>query len=993
MTDWDDDPIGINKRVVINEVDGWLENCSEFTLIHINIRSINKHWNELNATLSDHIGKFHVLALTEVGVRCKDEISTYYNIDGYELIYNVRNGKRGGGIFLYVLNKIRVTSIISSFTFFEGIDCELTLENNTKIKLLTIYRPPDLSRTSFLSELENIIVNTKHKNAIILGDTNLDTMSKKETSIIQLENIIAVNGFYKCIVGATREEIRDGKLSVSCIDHIFVRSNAKSINSAIATLKITDHYMVMVDINFSSSESKGQFNNSDGNGKECTKFREKSLHNQLKTFDWQSLMGVDGVNDTDELYQDILKVFNKFYLACCYSSKLGGNRNKKKWLTTETKNKMKQRDSMFRKWKDCKNNLRLFYESEYKKLRAEVQKESDRDMANFFKDKFERDRGDLAKTWQNISMVLGKKKRQTVDEVLNSYLRKQFSSKDIANNFSKTFIDEVSRTMHHCNIVTSEKVECQDQLQSMYMPHVTAKDIMDIISKMDVNKPPGCDGVRVRDLKTLSLQISPLLVKVVNNTLDTAKIPETLKMSIIKPVYKKGDHMCFSNYRPIALLPVIEKITERCIANKLNDYLTKFNIINENQYGFQKGKSTTDLLMTFSDYVNMNLNDNFHVLALFIDFSKAFDTINHHKLLVALEKIGVRGPLLMWFKDYLHNRSLKVQVNDHLSEKVQINSGVPQGSILGPVLYLIYVNEMFGCVTKCRMFMYADDTVVVVAHRNIVSAANILQHEFTNVLKWTHDHDLICNPNKTKVMHLCSPLNRQRFDCIKVLSHSYDCLHNNSQNFCKCTESIENVDDHIYLGIKIDRFFTWKPHIHEVCSRLRSVAFCMYKIRPCVPTPLLRTIYFALAESIMSYGILAWGNASKSHMQQISNIQNKLIKNISAKPENKMLTINQLYRNLNILPVSANYAYKLIIKFFFNNDFKILQPNQLMSARLRNRDRYITPTFVNKHGKRTFKYIIPVLFNDLPPEIASLEKYKIAKDEVRKWILTNLSDV
>ena len=259
-----------------------------------------------------------------------------------------------------------------------------------------------------------------------------------------------------------------------------------------------------------------------------------------------------------------------------------------------------------------------------------------------------------------------------------------------------------------------------------------SKCIKKIISELDDSKQPGLDGIRARDLKLLKDKISKIITKLVNISLVTGQVPNNLKISIVRPVNKKGDHLLLSNYRPIAIMCVIEKIIERCIYLKLTNYLQQHGIINKFQYGFQKNKSTSDLLSLFSNYVNSKLNDNHHIVALFVDFSKAFDTINHEKLIIALENAGVRGPMLTWFCNDLLNRHYLVKVGFNYSFKMPYNHGVPQGSILGPVLYLIYVNSMIENLKKCQSYMYADDTVLMSSHKDIVVAERRLLNDFNN---------------------------------------------------------------------------------------------------------------------------------------------------------------------------------------------------------------------------------------------------------------------
>lgn len=438
----------------------------------------------------------------------------------------------------------------------------------------------------------------------------------------------------------------------------------------------------------------------------------------------------------------------------------------------------------------------------------------------------------------------------------------------------------------------------------------------------------------------------------------------------------------------------IEKILERCVYLMMNEYLINFNIISEFQFGFQKNKSTSDLLSIFSNFINSKLNDNQHVIALFIDFSKAFDTINHSLLISSLDAIGIRGPALSWFMNYLENRHILVKIGSTYSIRMSCDTGVPQGSILGPMLYLIYVNSMINSVGNCQAYMYADDTVLLSSHKDLKVAESNLQQDFNNILKWCHDNELVINASKTKIVHICSPHNQKKLTPINITFHTYNCLHTLRRGLgqCKsCSLKIDTVNTYVYLGITVDRHFTWTAHIDTLCKRLRHCAFSLYKLKFILPSDIMRTVYLALVESILSYGLLSWGNASKTHIEKILSIQNKIITCIASK-RLRHIDVSQYYRDINILPISDLYVYRLILKYYFQPEFKIIEDHKV-NTRLRLLNNYKIPSFNNKHGKRMLQYNIPEIFNSLPIDLRTFTKYSTLKKYVKEWLLSrNISN-
>jgi hypothetical protein len=395
--------------------------------------------------------------------------------------------------------------------------------------------------------------------------------------------------------------------------------------------------------------------------------------------------------------------------------------------------------------------------------------------------------------------------------------------------------------------------------------------------------------------------------------------------------------------------------------------------------------------LLFSDFINNKLNDRWHVIALFIDFSKAFDTLNLEKLIDALESIGIRGNLLHWFIDYLTDRSILVKIGNKFSVKKYSMSGVPQGSILGPILYLIYVNNMARYVNNCKIYQYADDTVLVATDRNVEVAEKMLQTDFTHMLKWTHDKDLVINVEKTKLMHICSPFDEHKDRKIEITVHSHACLHEQStsrfqRENCDCVDLIENVNRFTYLGLTIDKHFTWKPHINTLCKKMRSCAFQLYNLKYILPFSLLRSVYIALTESIITYGILAWGNATKTHIQQITLLQTKILRRMIPDDKREVIkSVAGIYEFCRVLPVNLIYEFRLYLQFYFTDTFRNLEDPKI-NTRARSKGIFQIPKHNNKHGKRTLRHSIPTLFNQLPTDMKTIKSYKCLKLEMKKFM-------
>lgn len=946
---------------------------------HLNIRSLRKNWEELLIVLQDVIGTFDVLALTEISVNVVDDA---YCLPGYNAFSKTRSVRKGGGILLFVRNDIKFNFVNINFNNFEGLLGKLIVNGNA-LSLLVVYRPPEGCRKSFVLEVEEFITQ-QHKNdsLLLVGDVNINLFNDDDYRVQEYENMMSENGFRRCIYGATREEISGGRESSTCIDHVYARIRDCQVESVIYLIKISDHYMIGVDVH--KEKFKDLKKNTDKETK--NKICEHTLKQAFKGVEWNELLRFNECND---LYDNIVKTFSTCYEKASFT-KISEKKIvfRKDWMSLELLKAIQERDKLFQRWKNCKSIVRAIYMADYKKSRNLVCAKIKKAKIKFYSNEIEKAKHSMKETWEILNKLSGKCKKKGVDETISKYLGKTNSNEVIVNTFAESFVTEIVKIQHNCSITTQHGNMMNPAMQSMFMPIVHSAEVEEMIEKMNVNKQPGLDGIRVKDMQYLNKEIGVVIAHLINLSIKSGIVPDNLKTSIVRPIYKKGDHLLYTNYRPISLLPVIEKILERVIVVRLTNYLEEFGIISKYQYGFQKGKGTNDLLNTFSDFVNTNLNNNFHVVALFIDFSKAFDTINHKILLNSLQNIGIAGPLLVWFENYLRNRRIIVKVSNTYSFPKDIVTGVPQGSNLGPILYIIYVNHVFRLLHESNIFMYADDTVLLAAHRDIECAIEELQINFNRLLQWTHDNALVINSDKTKIIHICSPFNVQKYATINVIFHSHNCLHTLRSDTCNsCIVHIEVVDSIVYLGVTIDRHFTWKPHINLLCNRLRACNYLLYNINYILPINLRKLMYSALVESLLSYGLLAWGNASMGHLYKLFAIQKRILKTIAPPNIKYGLNVgNDLFKALGFLRIYELFEYKLILMYYFSSDYKF-KYDSVKDTRAKTGGMYKLPSHKNKHGKRRLGYTVPEVFNRIPPDLKDFNKYAHVKIGIKMWLL------
>lgn len=373
-------------------------------------------------------------------------------------------------------------------------------------------------------------------------------------------------------------------------------------------------------------------------------------------------------------------------------------------------------------------------------------------------------------------------------------------------------------------------------------------------------------------------------------------------------MHKGGDKDDVNNYRPISVLPSISKILEKLINNRLLNYLNKYNLISKSQFGFRQGLSTEDAVTALSSIVTGHVDQGRKCITVFLDFKKAFDTVSIPILLQKLELHGIRGSPLALLTDYLHERKQRVKIGEVVSKDISVTYGVPQGSVLGPTLFLLYINDLCSmAVEDGHIFSYADDTAIVFSGRSWDEVKHKAEKGLAKVDEWLKINLLSLNIAKTN--YICFTMNNrtQPDPMFNIKIHK---CRLESQS-CKCSK-ISKVDSVKYLGVIIDRRLSWHAHLEQLMSRTRKLMWIFKNLRHVASPILLKQIYVALVQSIFNYCIPVWGGATKTHFLGLERAQRSLLKVMSLKPYR--YPTEMLYSDLNILSVRKLYILNSILK-------------------------------------------------------------------------------
>ena len=484
---------------------------------------------------------------------------------------------------------------------------------------------------------------------------------------------------------------------------------------------------------------------------------------------------------------------------------------------------------------------------------------------------------------------------------------------------------------------------------------------------LNPKKATGPDLVSPRDLFLASSElVTQSLLPLYKNSLTSASFPRDWKLSRVTPVFKKGKPCDVNNYRPISLLSIPGKILEAVVCNSINDHLQSHNLLSRNQWGFRKNRSTEGLLLHMTETWKSALDQGLVVGVLFVDFRKAFDSVNHSILLEKLKATGISGSLFSWLANYLSNRNQFVQISGKKSALQPVKYGVPQGSILGPRLFSIYVNDLPEFISYGNLYMFADDTTVYTIGKDTGTVISSLQCILSQLHMWCAANRLIAHESKTEAMIV----SRSSFiGPLPALRYS--------------TKTIEFKSSSKCLGLTIDNKLSWQDHIRNVCSLFNKKLAVLKRIK-FLPQSTLESIYFNSIIPSVVYNIVVWGSVSPSLMEDIERIHMRAIRVVCKLPMTTSTDEIKKLRQWN--PISLYYVKRLLVLTYQSyhslntEDLNILISKVKTNYSLRNSLNLEVPRPRSEIGRSSFKHRAALAWNLLPhhvKECANLRSFKI----------------
>jgi hypothetical protein len=964
-------------------------------LIHQNIRSLRKNFDMFIAEVLTQETFPDIIILTEIWIYQDEKM--LYEIPGYTMEGSFNEKYRAGGVVVYLKNEICQCLSFIKLEFRSSDALHFSFKFNCyNFDIISIYRLHEHSVNYFCDEISDYFFrreNSKSKlsNFFIIGDINIDILVKNTEndnykfvmSYLGFESLInCPTRIAQCSAGGTEQ------ITKTCIDHIFARipdKNKISVKCEVVDAGITDHCMCVAVL-----ELKGQTIADDAASLPVTgdasRFRidYALLREKLLNVDWSAVYSSNDASQAYDIFVNILQDlihFSKKEIRKKYVFK-----KIKPWMTDNICARIQFRQFLYKKLKNNENNRKL--KQNYIRYRNKLHNDIVTQKQNYYRNVFENCKGNQKETWRVLNEVTGQKTRAQSNyclEVNNDMITDQQKVAEEFNKYFLTVVDTLS-----CQYDKNKEVlaiDCSDlfpdvrETSSIFVTPVSVEELEKIVSSLKSGKSPGHDGLSSHLVKSIFKEISKVLVYLINLSISTGVFPYALKESIVIPIHKKGVSTCCSNFRPISLVPTFSKIYEKIMKQRVVRYLEKIKFFSNNQFGFREGLSTESAIMEFINKVNNGINDNKKVSGLFLDIAKAFDTVNHKILLEKLFNCGIRGVAYNWFCSFLVNRRQRVRINGFLSGEGVIKHGVPQGSVMGPILFLIYINDLCNGNFNGTVTSFADDTALCYVQSNHHAIEQAINKDLLVLRWWFVRNNMVLSPEKTVFIDFS--LRSEVKVSKKIVYKCFKCLGKNSNCDNSCV-NIKECKDVKYLGINIDNELNWKVHISKLIGKLNQQLRVFYFLRELTTIDVLRTVYFSLVHSKLEYGISAWGGTYISNISSLMVLQKHFIRIISR--SHVRVSSMPLFIKLDILPLRHLFFYKTI-KIFLKGKWPFIFVNNIYRDRLRGQKNIPVPKPNNTHFTKTYPFLAPRLYNRLPDEIKNIDKIKYFLKRLRIWLL------
>ena len=934
------------------------------TVMYSNIdQSLTGKLNELIGNIEIH--RPDIIMLTEIEPKHKKDPTkqikdSEINIPNYALFTN-QIKKRGVAIYIKnELNPRDCTAIINE-KFEECVFCEFEGVNDEKILIGCMYKSPNSSKEN----VENMMKTLKNENVnkydviCITGDFNYPKINwnLSESATGECEEFVeCLKDAYliQKVIKPTRNARQNQKANL--IDLVLV--NDESIISDIihcAPLGASDHDCLYFQLYLQKKrikrESRKKYDLNKGNYKEIRK--------NMKKTDWADMENKNIEEGWTFLKDKIIDQMNKHIPK---SKMTNTKKYKPVWMNDKILRKIKKKYHAFKRYLITKQGKE--YEKYIRQRNAckkEIKKAKKKHEENIAKgckedpSKFWKYVNDRCKTNVGISSLRDKDGNLKTSDKERADILNEF--------FTSVFLKEDMTNIPNMGEGSFSKGKIMSDIE------ITPESVEKKLNALKPNKAQGPDQIPPRVLKELSKELAVPLSILFKKSIEEGKIPEEWKFAEVTAIFKKGNKTDPGNYRPVSLTCICCKLLEQFIRDGIVEHMTENDLYNDGQHGFRKQRSCITQLLEVYDELTEMIDEGKNIDIIYLDFKKAFDSIPHERLLMKMKAYGITGKTLEWVRDFLIGREQRVRVGNDYSENSKVTSGIPQGSILGPVLFTLFINDLpENLNAHCKIF--ADDTKIYEESNNHAK----IQEDLYLMQRWTEQWNLYFNVAKCKVMHIGKNNPKQKY---------YMKIENEQQVLDTCEEEKD-------LGITFDSNLNFENHISNITKKANQMLGIIRRTFTYIDKNILLKLYKALVRSHLEYGNVIWNPHLKKHSIQIERIQRRATK---LAPECKNMNYAQRLQFLKLFSLKGRrirgdliQVYKIfqqIDDIHINKILPIASFNKTRNQDFKLRHRYCKKDI----RKYTFSFRVVDLWNSLPTEIKnapSLNSFKNRLDKNKK---------
>ena len=834
--------------------------------------------------------------------------------------------------------------------------------------ICTAYRPPCTnSEWIDLFEEELSIAQTTDLEIILMGDFNFDfgiNLNKKWHNLIELFDLTQF----------VSKPTRVTESSSTIIDHIYSTNPENIIESFVPSLSISDHFPICFTRKINNKIRKTEHITT--RYRSFKNFNEDSFRADLASDLNNFTVDQPDINKDISVWYNIIQKHLDQHAP--YKTSRVKTKKLPEWYNQEIALARRKRDNFKQRklWAD------------YKVFRNKTKDLIRKAKRNHFSDTVTKSK-DTKTIWQHFRKVNNKNissnsglpeeiifdnKRYTKSEDIAAKLNQYFSS--ISEIFKDTDSEQLDTDFNKLKHFVDSKVPNNTYFK---IPVITSEQVCRIISTLDSSKAIGLDGIGPRIIKLIDHLLSPSIAALINKSMLTGRFPDQFKLAKVFPIHKTGSKSDPANYRPISILPTISKIFERHVNKHLMAYLNKYGLIHETQSGFRQKHSCQTALVKLVDQWMSCIDKGDIIGSLFLDFRKAFDLVNHNILIKKLSVYKIRSSSLQWFTSYLESRQQTIDSGQGMSIRSLIRSGVPQGSILGPILFLLFINDLPLLLKHCQADFFADDATAHTSNQDIETINTELQSDFSIAVSWSKQNELPINYDKTKYMILGSKKRVQD-------EHQLDLRADN--------RTIDKVSTQRLLGIFFDDQLSWTTHIDHLCSTLSSKISLLRQISAYVPQDIQKLYYQSYIVPLLNYGCNTWGTTSSANIERLSKLQKRaariILKADFMTPSKLMFeTLGWLSVPKRLLYNKAILTYKALNNLtptYISNLLTPLSEKHSRSLRSSENGLLCIPRSRSALYDRSFSHSASKLWNSLPQDIRTKSSLNAFKTCLRDYI-------